>query len=250
MLRLFGHTKLARSRLHENTLAISAPNALTPARFLLSPLVRVLCCSRFCDGLASKADPVPNENSYGISGRLPSHKIRISQRLGRLFAFMKEIRQVDGNKPAGQTPGRLQPDSQRTILKWALALARLLVELGPYNAQEAMRAYVSWLESSPFDCGHTVSMGLGGSPNAEPSEWRADAHQPARNLRSTKGSRCGCRLGRARCQSHASPSSLPGSEPTFRYGDRPCHRNWNQRAQAVRASCFMGRKEEIPFLNS
>jgi ADP-ribosylglycohydrolase len=49
----------------------------------------------------------------------------------------------------------------------ALALARLLAERGAYNAQEAMAAYVNWLESSPFDCGHTVSMGLAGSPNPE-----------------------------------------------------------------------------------
>ena len=49
----------------------------------------------------------------------------------------------------------------------ALALARMLAEKGRYDAEEARKAYVSWLESGPFDCGATVSSGLRGTPNQE-----------------------------------------------------------------------------------
>jgi len=47
----------------------------------------------------------------------------------------------------------------------ALALARLLADRGFYDAQEARQAYRNWLDSSPFDCGHTVSVGLAGVPS-------------------------------------------------------------------------------------
>jgi ADP-ribosyl-[dinitrogen reductase] hydrolase len=47
----------------------------------------------------------------------------------------------------------------------ALMLARTLVRERRYNAEEARKAYVFWLNSHPFDCGNTVSAGLGGSPN-------------------------------------------------------------------------------------
>jgi ADP-ribosylglycohydrolase len=48
----------------------------------------------------------------------------------------------------------------------ALALARMLVARGSYDAAAARAAYVRWLDSSPFDCGRTVSAGLRGKPNA------------------------------------------------------------------------------------
>lgn len=47
----------------------------------------------------------------------------------------------------------------------ALALARMLVQKGRYDAEDARRAYVFWFESGPFDCGMTVSAGLEGRPN-------------------------------------------------------------------------------------
>lgn len=72
------------------------------------------------------------------------------------------VRRLDDGGTWRTLAGQPTDDSEM-----ALALARLLVERGAYNAQEAMRAYVSWLESSPFDCGNTVSMGLAGSPNRE-----------------------------------------------------------------------------------
>ena len=44
----------------------------------------------------------------------------------------------------------------------ALLLARMLVEQGRYEPEEARKAYVFWLDSRPFDCGSTVSSGLRG----------------------------------------------------------------------------------------
>lgn len=49
----------------------------------------------------------------------------------------------------------------------ALMLARMLVKLKRYNAEDARKAYVVWLDSAPFDCGNTVSSGLRGNVNPE-----------------------------------------------------------------------------------
>jgi ADP-ribosylglycohydrolase len=47
----------------------------------------------------------------------------------------------------------------------ALILARMLVEQRKYDADQARQAYSFWLNSGPFDCGHTVRSGLRGQPN-------------------------------------------------------------------------------------
>ncbi len=49
----------------------------------------------------------------------------------------------------------------------ALSLARLLVRLRRYDPEEARKAYVSWLDSDPFDCGATIAGGLRGAPNPD-----------------------------------------------------------------------------------
>jgi len=49
----------------------------------------------------------------------------------------------------------------------ALMLARMLVKERRYDAEEARKAYVFWLNSHPFDCGATVSAGLRGKPNPD-----------------------------------------------------------------------------------
>ena len=49
----------------------------------------------------------------------------------------------------------------------ALMLARMLVKERRYDAEEARKAYVFWLNSHPFDCGNTVSAGLRGNPDRE-----------------------------------------------------------------------------------
>lgn len=47
----------------------------------------------------------------------------------------------------------------------ALMLARMLVEQRTYKPEQARKAYLCWLDSSPFDCGNTVYVGLRGRPN-------------------------------------------------------------------------------------
>ncbi len=47
----------------------------------------------------------------------------------------------------------------------ALSLARMIVDQGRYDPEEARQAYVTWLDSGPFDCGNTVYDGLTGDPN-------------------------------------------------------------------------------------
>ena len=49
----------------------------------------------------------------------------------------------------------------------ALMLARMLVDQGGYDPEEARKAYVFWLDSGPFDCGATVSSSLHGHPNPD-----------------------------------------------------------------------------------
>ena len=49
----------------------------------------------------------------------------------------------------------------------ALSLARTIVEQGRYDAAAARKAYVTWLDSDPFDCGSTVYSGLAGRPNPD-----------------------------------------------------------------------------------
>ena len=49
----------------------------------------------------------------------------------------------------------------------ALMLARMLVKERRYDAKEARKAYVFWLNSHPFDCGDTVRGGLQGEPNRD-----------------------------------------------------------------------------------
>jgi len=49
----------------------------------------------------------------------------------------------------------------------ALTLARLLAAQGRYEPDAARRAYLSWLDSGPFDCGRTVAAGLRGRPRSD-----------------------------------------------------------------------------------
>jgi ADP-ribosyl-[dinitrogen reductase] hydrolase len=49
----------------------------------------------------------------------------------------------------------------------ALMLARMLVKERRYDAENASRAYVFWLNSHPFDCGGTVLAGLRGRANPD-----------------------------------------------------------------------------------
>ena len=49
----------------------------------------------------------------------------------------------------------------------ALVLARMLVDRGTYQPEAALKTYLFWLQSGPFDCGRTIADGLGGHPNQQ-----------------------------------------------------------------------------------
>lgn len=92
--------------------------------------------------------------------------------LGSLVEFMSPadirlrypsgIRELEDGGTWGTIAGQPTDDSEM-----ALMLARILIEQKCYAAEEARKAYVFWLYSSPFDCGSTVSTGLRGRPNHE-----------------------------------------------------------------------------------
>ena len=92
--------------------------------------------------------------------------------LGSLVEFqsLKQIRKKypDGVRELadGGTWGTIagQPTDDSEM---ALMLARILIKQRRYDAEEARKAYVFWLNSSPFDCGNTVSTGLRGKPNRD-----------------------------------------------------------------------------------
>ena len=92
--------------------------------------------------------------------------------LGSLVEFQspQEIRRkhphgvrelVDGGT-WGTIAGQPTDDSEM-----ALMLARMLIKQRRYDAEEARKAYVFWLNSTPFDCGSTVSSGLRGRLSCE-----------------------------------------------------------------------------------
>src|SRR5208283_2384772 len=72
------------------------------------------------------------------------------------------VRELADGGTWGTIAGQPTDDSEM-----ALMLARMLLKQGRYSSEEARKAYVFWLNSSPFDCGGTVSAGLRGTPNQE-----------------------------------------------------------------------------------
>lgn len=72
------------------------------------------------------------------------------------------VRELAGGGVWNTIAGQPTDDSEM-----ALSLARLLAEDGRYDPQRAKEAYISWLDSGPFDCGSTTRQGLRGRPNFE-----------------------------------------------------------------------------------
>jgi ADP-ribosylglycohydrolase len=72
------------------------------------------------------------------------------------------VRELTDGGTWGTIAGQPTDDSEM-----ALMLARMLVKERRYEAEEARKAYVFWLNSHPFDCGSTVSAGLRGKPNLD-----------------------------------------------------------------------------------
>jgi len=76
--------------------------------------------------------------------------------------YPQGLRELADGGTWGTIAGQPTDDSEM-----ALALARMLCARATYDAAEARKAYVFWLESGPFDCGSTVYSGLRGRPNAK-----------------------------------------------------------------------------------
>ncbi len=68
------------------------------------------------------------------------------------------VRELADGGAWGTIAGQPTDDSEM-----ALALARMLIENGEYDKDKARKAYVSWLESGPFDLGTTITRGLLGN---------------------------------------------------------------------------------------
>jgi ADP-ribosyl-[dinitrogen reductase] hydrolase len=72
------------------------------------------------------------------------------------------VRELADGGTWGTIAGQPTDDSEM-----ALALARMLMKFSRYDPDEARKAYVTWLNSSPFDCGSTVAAGLRGHLNRD-----------------------------------------------------------------------------------
>jgi ADP-ribosylglycohydrolase/fructose-1,6-bisphosphatase/inositol monophosphatase family enzyme len=83
--------------------------------------------------------------------------------LGSLVEFQRKPGRVTELRDGGYwgtLAGQPTDDSEM-----ALALARTLVRLGRFDAEEVRKAYVAWKNSGPFDIGGTTATGLAGTPN-------------------------------------------------------------------------------------
>jgi ADP-ribosylglycohydrolase len=76
--------------------------------------------------------------------------------------YPNHVRELADGGTWGTLAGQPTDDSEM-----ALMLARMLLRERRYDAEEARKAYVFWLQSAPFDCGGTVSAGLRGRPNRD-----------------------------------------------------------------------------------
>jgi len=70
------------------------------------------------------------------------------------------VRELADGGTWGTIAGQPTDDSEM-----ALMLARMLAKERRYTPEKAHKAYVFWLNSHPFDCGNTISVGLRGKPN-------------------------------------------------------------------------------------
>ena len=77
-----------------------------------------------------------------------------------LRAYPNGVRELADGGTWDTIAGQPTDDSEM-----ALMLARMLTDCGRYERQAARKAYIYWLESSPFDIGNTVFSGLRGRHN-------------------------------------------------------------------------------------
>jgi ADP-ribosylglycohydrolase len=76
--------------------------------------------------------------------------------------YPEGVRELADGGTWGTIAGQPTDDSEM-----ALALARMLMKFEWYDPDEARKAYMMWLNSSPFDCGSTVAAGLRGHLNRD-----------------------------------------------------------------------------------
>ncbi|WP_045222527.1 ADP-ribosylglycohydrolase family protein [Desulfonatronum thioautotrophicum] len=79
-----------------------------------------------------------------------------------LLEYPNGVREMADGGTFNTLAGQPTDDSEM-----ALALARTLVEQGGYDAEAVLRAYRTWLDSQPFDCGATIRKGLSGHSDPE-----------------------------------------------------------------------------------
>ena len=72
------------------------------------------------------------------------------------------VRELADGGPWNTIAGQPTDDSEMALL-----LARMLADQGWYDPGEARKAYLFWLDSGPFDCGKTISIGLRGRPDPD-----------------------------------------------------------------------------------
>lgn len=78
------------------------------------------------------------------------------------WEYPKGVRKLADGGTWNTIAGQPTDDSEM-----ALSLARMLVDQRRYDPEEARKAYIFWMDSSPFDCGMTVASGLRGRPNPD-----------------------------------------------------------------------------------
>lgn len=93
----------------------------------------------------------------------------------------------------------------------ALMLARLLPEAVEYDAEEARRRYLFWLESGPFNMGRTIALGLASRPG-QPGQRRSHAREPAGHLRRHPPLARRGPLGATGCGPDPCPPGLPAGQ--------------------------------------
>jgi ADP-ribosylglycohydrolase len=74
--------------------------------------------------------------------------------------FPKGVTELVASPVFRTLPGQPTDDSEM-----ALALARVMVTRGEYNASAVWDAYVRWHDSDPFDCGNTIAAAVAGVKN-------------------------------------------------------------------------------------
>ena len=134
------------------------------------------------------------------------------------------IRELADGGTWGTVAGQPTDDSEM-----ALMLARSLVKHRRYDAEEARKAYVFWLESDPFDCDPTVSCGLHDDPDPfSQSNGAMMRISPLGIFGANYDLRQVASLGTPGRGVDPSPPDLPAGQRTFCHGHRTRYldRNW------------------------